>query len=259
MKKRFKILPAILIFLFLSFVTSLIYPTVSPESIYLHDRSIVFEEINAEKTLECIVIPEDAVTPEITFVSEDESIAKFDGDSLISASEGETAVYAIIDGTDIRSEAIPVKVICKQNENFQTEEDSETAKSEEELEEPIENKDVLNEETVEKAEQKKDFKEAVQEKAPEEAAHKQPDGELTSKKADKEAESKKVSGESTKENIENAPPAPSNSAGNSEIVYIGETGNKYHYASCSTLKNGAYPISLSEALAQGREACKRCH
>ena len=46
---------------------------------------------------------------------------------------------------------------------------------------------------------------------------------------------------------------------NSQIVYIGESGNKYHYQNCRTLKNGAYPISLDEALTQGREACKVCH
>lgn len=44
-----------------------------------------------------------------------------------------------------------------------------------------------------------------------------------------------------------------------ETVYIGETGTKYHYATCHTLKNGAFPISLEEALAQGRTPCKICH
>lgn len=43
------------------------------------------------------------------------------------------------------------------------------------------------------------------------------------------------------------------------VVYIGQTGTKYHYKTCRTLKNGAYPITLEEALAQGREACKVCH
>ncbi len=45
----------------------------------------------------------------------------------------------------------------------------------------------------------------------------------------------------------------------SQTVYIGETGTKYHYETCHTLKNGAFPISLDEALAQGRTACKVCH
>ena len=47
------------------------------------------------------------------------------------------------------------------------------------------------------------------------------------------------------------------------IVYIGETGNRYHKETCSTLKrdDGTYtsiPITLREAEAQGRTACGRC-
>ena len=45
---------------------------------------------------------------------------------------------------------------------------------------------------------------------------------------------------------------------NSETVYIGKTGNKYHKKNCSTLKGKGIPISLDEAIAQGREPCKRC-
>ena len=40
-------------------------------------------------------------------------------------------------------------------------------------------------------------------------------------------------------------------------VYIGKTGTKYHRKSCRTLKT-AYPITLEEALNQGRDACKVC-
>lgn len=45
---------------------------------------------------------------------------------------------------------------------------------------------------------------------------------------------------------------------NSNMVYIGDTGNKYHNASCSTLKGNGHAISLETALSQGRTACKRC-
>lgn len=47
-------------------------------------------------------------------------------------------------------------------------------------------------------------------------------------------------------------------SGYSETVYIGDTGTKYHRESCRTLKGNAHAISLDEALAQGREACKVC-
>lgn len=41
-------------------------------------------------------------------------------------------------------------------------------------------------------------------------------------------------------------------------VYIGKTGSKYHRQGCRTLKGNGSPISLNEAKAQGREACKIC-
>lgn len=44
----------------------------------------------------------------------------------------------------------------------------------------------------------------------------------------------------------------------SNTVYIGETGDKYHRESCSTLKGNGTPISLEDAIAQGRTACKVC-
>ena len=44
-----------------------------------------------------------------------------------------------------------------------------------------------------------------------------------------------------------------------EIVYVGKTGSKYHYKDCRTLKDGACPMSLSDAEAEGRTPCKVCH
>ena len=45
----------------------------------------------------------------------------------------------------------------------------------------------------------------------------------------------------------------------SQIVYVGNTGSKYHYKTCHTLKNGAIPMLLSDAEAEGRTPCKVCH
>lgn len=41
-------------------------------------------------------------------------------------------------------------------------------------------------------------------------------------------------------------------------VYRGKTGTKYHRESCPSLKGKGIPISLDEALDQGREPCKIC-
>ena len=43
-----------------------------------------------------------------------------------------------------------------------------------------------------------------------------------------------------------------------ETVYIGKTGTKYHRQDCGTLKGNGTAITLDEAIAQGRTACKIC-
>lgn len=41
-------------------------------------------------------------------------------------------------------------------------------------------------------------------------------------------------------------------------VYVGETGECYHSEYCRTLKGSKYPMSISDAIASGRRACKVC-
>ena len=42
------------------------------------------------------------------------------------------------------------------------------------------------------------------------------------------------------------------------MVWIGDTGTKYHRKDCRTLRGNKYQITLDEAKAQGRTACKVC-
>ncbi len=56
----------------------------------------------------------------------------------------------------------------------------------------------------------------------------------------------------------NKPVIPSNN-NQGKTVYVGKTGSKYHYKDCRTLKKGAYPMSLDDALAEGRTPCQVCH
>ena len=51
----------------------------------------------------------------------------------------------------------------------------------------------------------------------------------------------------------------SNTTTNSEMVWVGETGNKYHNEGCRTLKGKGHQITMQEALSEGRQACKVCH
>ena len=46
---------------------------------------------------------------------------------------------------------------------------------------------------------------------------------------------------------------------NSQMVWVGETGTKYHIQSCPTLKGKGHQITLQQAQAEGREPCKVCH
>lgn len=45
----------------------------------------------------------------------------------------------------------------------------------------------------------------------------------------------------------------------SGYVWVGNTGHKYHKQTCPTLKGKGHKITLKEALAEGREACKVCY
>lgn len=56
------------------------------------------------------------------------------------------------------------------------------------------------------------------------------------------------------------PVSPSTSSNtNSEMVWVGETGTKYHIQSCRTLKGKGHQITLQQALSEGKQACKVCH
>ena len=52
--------------------------------------------------------------------------------------------------------------------------------------------------------------------------------------------------------------AASSSDDEEEMVWVGNTGNKYHKQGCGTLRGKGHKITKKAALAQGREACKKC-
>lgn len=43
------------------------------------------------------------------------------------------------------------------------------------------------------------------------------------------------------------------------IVYVTKSGEKYHTADCPFLTDSAIPVSLEQALAEGKTSCSRCH
>jgi endonuclease G len=42
------------------------------------------------------------------------------------------------------------------------------------------------------------------------------------------------------------------------VVYITNTGEKYHTERCASVKNSKISISLGEAVSKGYDPCKRC-
>lgn len=51
----------------------------------------------------------------------------------------------------------------------------------------------------------------------------------------------------------------SSSNNNSQMVWVGETGTKYHNQGCRTLKGKGHQITFQQAQAEGRAPCKVCH
>jgi hypothetical protein len=43
------------------------------------------------------------------------------------------------------------------------------------------------------------------------------------------------------------------------IVYVTRSGKKYHEAGCSYLSESSIPITLEQAVQEGKEPCSRCH
>ena len=61
----------------------------------------------------------------------------------------------------------------------------------------------------------------------------------------------------SKSSSQTAPASSSNS--NSKMVWVGETGTKYHNQGCRTLKGKGHQITFQQAQAEGRAPCKVCH
>ena len=44
-----------------------------------------------------------------------------------------------------------------------------------------------------------------------------------------------------------------------EIVYVTKSGGKYHTAGCSHLSESSIPVTLEQAVAEGKAPCSHCH
>ncbi len=55
------------------------------------------------------------------------------------------------------------------------------------------------------------------------------------------------------------PPAKIPTPDNETTVYVTQNGTKYHTADCPLLGESFFPVTLEQALLEGKEPCRRCH
>ena len=206
--------------------------SVKPIEIHIAENEIIFDDINQSHEIAYTVVPGNADKANIELVSENEAVANFENNSLLSKSEGETTVYAKLKNSDVTSEKIHVVVHDKAAE-AEREEQARAAQAEREAQEKA----------AEEARQKAEQEAQAQKEA--EAAQKEAE-----ESAKQEAESSAEQNSAQNSDADSAP---------ADTVYVGKTGNKYHRKSCSTLKGKGRAISLEDAKAEGRQPCKRCY
>lgn len=84
--------------------------------------------------------------------------------------------------------------------------------------------------------------------------------EASNTNSSKEAPSEDSDSYSSRSESTNIEPSSDNAASTGgTIVYITNTGSKYHRGSCSYLRQSKIEISKEDAIAQGYEACSRCN
>lgn len=63
----------------------------------------------------------------------------------------------------------------------------------------------------------------------------------------------------TNSNASSSHSESSESSNDTEMVWVGETGTKYHYKNCRSLRGKGRQITMEEAVAEGRTSCGICH
>ena len=63
---------------------------------------------------------------------------------------------------------------------------------------------------------------------------------------------------SREENSQEPTTVDDTSQNTEDVVYISKSGNKYHTKDCHVLRGSGTAVSLEEALAKGKSACKIC-
>lgn len=192
----------------------------------------------------------------LVYKSDNEKIAKFDGDNLIAVAEGKTCVYVESKDGRIVSNKMPIKVV-----------DTDLDKKRSAAQKVIEKINAIGEVSI-------DSRTAISEaqKAYDTLSIGEKDlvtnigtlqlAQTTLEEKEKQAilQNKEASEKAAaKGNTQTTEPVKDVSSEKSETVYVGKTGSKYHRKDCSTLRGKGTPMNRQDAIQAGKQPCKRCN
>lgn len=245
-------------------------PGVEVEKITLTNDLIFMSEEGVKETISYEVQPSDATEKRIVFVSGDESVAKIDNEEVVAVSDGQTYIYAQTEDGEIKSNKVKVSVKTKTEKKVKLQnEEIEEEKTKSDTED--ENKDV-SDKAKDNEDKSDDAPKAVEDTSKKEnsAADVTPTREDTAEKlvsqpnedatpAVSKSSQQTTSGSNQSSASSATAPVTVAPAGSGDtIVYITNTGTKYHNAGCRTLKS-KIETTLANAQSSGYAPCGVCH
>lgn len=241
-----------------------------PEQILFNNKTLDFSDIEQEKEIAFTVQPENAKTDRIEIVIENPEIVSYKDGKLTSLQEGTTALYAECSSNNVKSDKIAITVIDKRKQEERQNKANEIMA----LIDKINEDDMLNQgyalneanEAYNNADDKvkalvtnKEKLDTLNEKFKAAQEEERIRLEEEKKKAEEEEKARIATETAAAQSSSKSQGSSASNSSGGGTVYVGKTGNKYHRSGCPTLKGKGTAISLSQAIAEGRTACQRCH
>lgn len=211
------------------------------QTITINAETIEISDIYDKQPVTYTVSPDGAATYDIELMSDDPEIATFVGDDIMGKTEGTTQIYAVDGKTGIKSAPVTVTVVDPEKQE-QRQATANEIMNEIDL---IDENNLLENKT--KIEQLYKKYNESDEKIKSLITNGDKIVDLNNRCAELEQQERQQQKTQSQE------------SDSETIVYIGETGTKYHHQNCGTLKGNGRPISLEDAIEQGYTACKVCY
>lgn len=224
-------------------VAMFIFALLPPFRLEVEHEPFTFQDINHYEKIDYSITPFFANDDSVELISTNPNIAVFDGDVLCAKSEGTTYIYAR--SGDRCSEGVLVTVRDKQAENWRA------ALPIMEAINDIGKVSLNSQAAIEKAENMyENASSAVRYYVSNADKLTQARSTYQGLKAKKKAAASSKTSSSAK--------SSSSYSASDNIVYIGNTGECYHYQSCHTLQGNGRAITMEEAKRMGRRSCRIC-